>query len=65
MVFLITIGVGVCKLGGELIAAALVEHTGRRVAMWGHNLLLSLTVFAIALRFLLGWCAPPPRSHHR
>ena len=54
-VFLINLGVGMSKLVGELIAAALVELTGRRRALVASNLLVSLAVFAIALQFRYGW----------
>ncbi len=53
-VFLVSIGVGACKLVGELVAAALVERTGRRQTMAVSNLLLSLGVVAIALQLALG-----------
>ena len=54
-VFLISLGVGACKLIGEIVAAALVETAGRRRTLTASNLLVSLSVFSIALKFLLGW----------
>jgi len=53
--FAINMGVGTCKLVGELIAAATVEHVGRRKALTVSNLVLSVLVFTIALKFLLDW----------
>jgi len=54
-VFLISIGVGACKLVGELVAACLVESVGRRRTLAVSNLLVSATIFTIALKFALGW----------
>ena len=54
-VFLISLGVGACKLAGEIVAAALVETVGRRSTLVGSNLLVSLLVFSIALKFLWHW----------
>eukprot|EP00040_Diaphanoeca_grandis_P030654 m.181717 g.181717 ORF g.181717 m.181717 type:complete len:525 (-) comp32079_c0_seq1:40-1614(-) len=51
------LGVGGCKLFGELVAAYLVERTGRRLLVIGGNLLLSLCIFGIALSFHLGGSA--------
>ena len=54
-VFLISLGVGACKLAGEIVAAALVDTVGRRSTLVGSNLLVSLLVFSIALKFLWHW----------
>ena len=54
-VFLISLGVGACKLVGELVAAALVETVGRRSTLVGSNLLVSVLVFSIGLKFLWDW----------
>lgn len=53
--FLINMGVGTCKLVGELLAAFIVERAGRRTTLAASNLLVSVLVFTIALKFLLGW----------
>ena len=42
-------------LGRELVAAAYVDRMGRRSAMVGSNLLVSLLVFCIALKFAFDW----------
>lgn len=54
-VFLASIGVGACKFVGELIAAAFVDRMGRRSVMASTNLIVSLFVFLIALKFSLDW----------
>ena len=56
-IFLVSLGVGLSKLFGELVAAAVVERTGRRAALTTSNLLVSLAVFAIALKFACDWPA--------
>ena len=56
--FLVNLGVGTCKLLGELVAAALVERTGRRSAMTVSNFIVSLLVASIALKFHLDWPTP-------
>ena len=49
-VFLVSLGVGFCKLVGELVAVCLVDSMGRRRTIAWSNLLLSLLVFTIALK---------------
>jgi len=49
--FFANLGVGSCKLFGELVAAYLVERTGRRLLVIGGNFLLSICIFGIALSF--------------
>jgi len=55
VVFLVSLGVGVSKLIGEFVAAAVVDTVGRRRTMVFSNLALSIFVLCIALRFPLGW----------
>ena len=55
MVFFISLGVGACKLVGEMVAAALVETLGRRSTLVGSNLIVSLLVLSIGLKFLWHW----------
>ena len=43
------------KLVGEMVAAALVETLGRRSTLVGSNLIVSLLVLSIGLKFLWHW----------
>lgn len=49
--FVANLGVGLSKLIGELVSAAVVDRLGRRTLTIGGNFLLSCSIVGIALSF--------------